>query len=60
MISFNENGQILISKTLCIDELNKLGINKDDTLKKDKLTKQHIKYLRHHNAKFNLIQNSRD
>ncbi len=60
LISFNENGQILISKTLCIDELNKLGINKDDTLKKDKLTKQHIKYLRHHNAKFNLIQNSRD
>ena len=60
LISFNENGQILISKTLCIDELNKLGIKKNDILKKDKLSTEHVKYLSHHNAKFNLIQNSRD
>ena len=58
LISFRENGQILISNTLCIDELNKLGIKKNDTLKTDKLTNQHIKYLRHHNTKFFELQNS--
>lgn len=52
LISFNKNGQILISQTLNIDELNKIGINKNDSIKTEKLTAKHISFLNHHNALF--------
>lgn len=53
LISFDNNGKILLSSLLEKSHLEKLGISKDDKLNSEKITENHLKYLKYHNDKFN-------
>ncbi|MFK3862183.1 HNH endonuclease [Pseudoalteromonas rhizosphaerae] len=50
LISFDDNGQILIKEFLCADTLIKLGIN--NKMKINGLEKEHFKYLSRHRELF--------
>ena len=52
LISFDEFGKILISENLIIEDLEKLGVSKSDRLLKNKLTQEHVVYLKEHRQKF--------
>lgn len=52
LISFDELGDILISDTLSVSEIQIQGISKYYSLKRDKLSLDHIVYLEEHKQKF--------
>jgi len=52
LISFDEDGKILISETLSSDDLEKLGVSETDRLVRSKLTSKHQVYLSEHRQKF--------
>lgn len=51
-ISFDDEGNIMVSDKITDDNLEKLGISKTAKLNKDKLSIEHIKYLKYHRNKF--------
>ncbi|QTE21862.1 HNH endonuclease [Polaribacter cellanae] len=53
LISFDQNGEILISTLLTKTDLEKLGISRKDKLNSEKLSPNHYIYLKYHNDKFN-------
>ena len=59
LISFNLQGNIMISKSINEADLKCLGINKNAIIKKEKFNEKHIEYLRHHNLNFNNKENKR-
>lgn len=52
LITFNDNGDILISDTLSSSDLEKLGVSPSDCLNKNKLRQEHLIYLREHRRMF--------
>ncbi len=52
LISFDELGEILISDIIPDSELQELGISKAYSLKREKLSLNHIVYLEEHKQKF--------
>lgn len=51
LISFDDNGLIIISKLLTPKNLNDLNISKEARLNSDKITPKHLLYLENHRAK---------
>ncbi len=51
LISFKDDGMIMISPHLSPQEIDLLGIKKDMKIKKEKLTHNHKKYLKYHRNK---------
>jgi len=51
-ISFDDEGNIMVSDKITDDNLKKLGISKTAKLNEDKLSIEHIKYLKYHRNKF--------
>lgn len=54
LISFDNLGKILISSILGKSDLEKLGISKEDKLNSEKISENHLEYLKYHNEQFNL------
>lgn len=52
LISFDNEGNILISSSLQEEDLKLLGISKDVSIRKDKLTNKHLYYLEKHRELF--------
>lgn len=52
LISFNEKGEILISDTLSLLDLQKLGVSKNDCIISEKLKQEHLIYLCEHRKLF--------
>jgi len=52
LISFDEEGNILISKSLSDEELKNLGINRKASIRKEKINEKHLYYLMQHRTKF--------
>lgn len=53
LISFDDNGKLLISSKLNKSDLKKLGISKNDALNSEKLSPNHQNYLKYHRDRFN-------
>lgn len=52
LISFDDEGKILISQSLKDEDLKLLGVNKDASIRKDKLIDKHLHYLKQHRELF--------
>lgn len=52
LISFDDEGKILISQSLKDEDLKLLGVSKDASIRKDKLTDKHLHYLSKHREIF--------
>lgn len=60
LISFDNQGDILVSKSLSDDDLRILSISKTASIRKDKLIEKHLFYLKQHKAHFEELEITRE
>lgn len=58
LISFDKEGNILISKSMTNEDLKTLGINRTASIRKDKINSKHHHYLDQHRARFEEIEST--